>query len=164
MEKSQTVKTETEELLKKIVSQYTLEVIEDEGAFQIIIKTEEAPTLIGRHGDTIRAFQKVLEVMLFRAFNEPVRLLINVNDYREKQTERLNEMAREYARKTVEGKMANYISNLSSYERRIIHQLITAEYPDLTSYSVGEGRDRQLVVDLKENAPTTTATTSTTTE
>lgn len=156
MEKKQTVQAETEALLKKIVSQYTLDVTEDAGAFQIIIKTEEAPTLIGRHGDTVRSFQKILEVILFQLFKEPVRILINVNDYREKQTERLNEMAREYAQKTIDSRMAGYISDLSSYERRIIHQLITTEFPELTSYSVGEGRDRQLVVDLKENAPQTT--------
>lgn len=156
MEKLDIVRTETESLLKKIVSQYTLEVVEDQGAFQVVIKTEEAPTLIGRHGDTVRAFQKILEVMMFQQFKEPVRLLINVNDYREKQTERLNEMAREYAQKTLDTKMAGYISDLSSYERRVIHQLITAEFPDLASYSVGEGRDRQLVIDLKENVPQTT--------
>jgi len=156
MEKKQVVQAETEALLKKIVSQYTLEVTEDTGAFQIVIKTEEAPSLIGRHGETVRSFQKILEVVLFQLFKEPVRILINVNDYREKQTERLNEMAREYAQKTLDSKTAGYINDLSSYERRIIHQLITTEYPDLTSYSVGEGRDRQLVVDLKENAPPTT--------
>jgi len=153
MEKKQVVQAETEALLKKIVSQYTLEVTEDTGAFQIVIKTEEAPSLIGRHGETVRSFQKILEVVLFQLFKEPVRILINVNDYREKQTERLNEIAREYAQKTLDSKTAGYINDLSSYERRIIHQLITTEYPDLTSYSVGEGRDRQLVVDLKENAP-----------
>jgi spoIIIJ-associated protein len=153
MEKTETVRSETEALLKKIVSEYTLDVVEDNGAFQIIIKTEEAPSLIGRHGETVRAFQKILEVMCFQIFKEPVRLLINVNDYREKQTERLNEMTREYAQKTLDTKTATYISDLSSYERRIVHQLITAEYPELTSYSTGEGRDRQLVIDLKENAP-----------
>jgi len=156
MDKREIVRTETEALLKKIVSQYTLDVVETTGALQIVIKTEEAPSLIGRHGDTVRAFQKILEVMLFQQFKEPVRLLINVNDYREKQTERLNEMAREYAQKTIESKTAGYLSDLSSYERRIIHELITTEFPDLTSYSVGEGRDRQLVIDLKENAPKTT--------
>ncbi len=158
MDKKQVVQTETEALLKKIVSQYTLDIVEDQGAFQIIIKTEEAPTLIGRHGDTVRSFQKILEVVLFQQFKEPVRILINVNDYREKQTERLNEMAREYAQKTIDTKMAGYISDLSSYERRIVHQLVTTEFPELTSYSVGEGRDRQLVVDLKENAPQTATT------
>jgi spoIIIJ-associated protein len=156
MEKLDTVKAETEALLKKIVSQYTLDVVEDNSAFQIVIKTEEAPSLIGRHGETVRAFQKILEVMMFQIFKEPVRLLINVNDYREKQTERLNEMAREYAQKTMDSKAAGYISDLSSYERRVIHQLITTEFPELASYSVGEGRDRQLVIDLKENAPQTT--------
>ena len=106
MEKKQVVQAETEALLKKIVSQYTLEVTEDTGAFQIVIKTEEAPSLIGRHGETVRSFQKILEVVLFQLFKEPVRILINVNDYREKQTERLNEMAREYAQKTLDSKTA----------------------------------------------------------
>ncbi len=157
MERIDTVRTETEALLKKIVSEYSLDVAEENGAFQIVIKTEEAPSLIGRHGETVRAFQKLLEVMLFQQFKEPVRILINVNDYREKQTERLNEMAREYAQKALDTKTATHIGDLSSYERRIVHQLITSEYPELASYSVGEGRDRQLVVDLKENAPQPTS-------
>ena len=64
MERIDTVRTETEALLKKIVSEYSLDVAEENGAFQIVIKTEEAPSLIGRHGETVRAFQKLLEVMI----------------------------------------------------------------------------------------------------
>ena len=41
MEKVDTVRTETEALLKKIVSQYTLEVVEDTGSFQIAIPYRE---------------------------------------------------------------------------------------------------------------------------
>ena len=60
MEKQETVKTEAEGLLSKLISEYTLEVTESNGAFQIVIKTEEAPTIIGRHGETIHAIQKIL--------------------------------------------------------------------------------------------------------
>lgn len=151
MDKSQVIKTETEELLKKMIDKFEVEMSEDQGIFHIVIKTEEeAPTVIGRHGETIRALQKILEVVFFKKFGEPVSLLVNVNDYREKQKERLEGMAREVAEKTKESKQANYLKNLSSYERRIIHEHITQNYPDLSSYSIGEGRDRQLVVDLKK--------------
>ncbi len=153
MDKISVVKTETEALLQKIIEKYTLEVEEENGSFHIIIKTEEAPTIIGRHGETIRAIQKILEVILFRQFQESIHLLINVNDYREKQQERLEQMASQYADEVTETRQAAHITHLSSYERRIIHQYITTNYPELTSYSVGEGKDRELVVDLKGHAP-----------
>lgn len=153
MDKLATVKSEVEELLKKLIADYTLEVTEEGGTYHVVIKTEEAPTIIGRHGETIRAIQKILEVILYKKLQESIHVLINVNDYREKQQERLEYMASQYADKVLDARQPENVFHLSSYERRIIHQYITANYPDLTSYSVGEGRDRKLVVDLKENAP-----------
>ena len=154
MDKVQTIQKEVEELLGKMIGEFTVDVKEENGMFQVIIKTQsEAPTVIGRHGETIRAVQKILEVILYKKFNEPVSLLVNVNDYREKQKERLDALASETAAKTADSKGPQYIQNLSSFERRMVHEYITANYPDLVTYSVGDGRDRRLVVDLKGNEP-----------
>ena len=151
MDKIQTIKTETEELLNKMISKYEVEVMDDGGIFQVIIKTdEEVSTVIGRHGETIRAIQKILEVILYKKFNERVEILVNVNDFREKQKERLETMAREYADQTRATGTAGYIRSLSSYERKLIHEFVTEKYPDLTTSSVGEGRDRQLVIEVKK--------------
>ncbi len=153
------VKTTTEDLLSKMITEFSVEVQEDTGVYHIIIKTEaDAPTVIGRHGETIRALQKILEVMFYKQFNEPLSILVNVNDYREKQKERLESLAVEYATRAQSAKEETYIRGLSSYERRVIHEYITTNYPDLTSYSVGEGRDRRLVVNLKGNEPATDTT------
>ena len=151
MDKIQTIKTETEELLNKMISKYEVEVMDDGGIFQVIIKTdEEVSTVIGRHGETIRAIQKILEVILYKKFNERVEILVNVNDFREKQKERRETMAREYADQTRATGTAGYIRSLSSYERKLIHEFVTEKYPDLTTSSVGEGRDRQLVIEVKK--------------
>ncbi len=158
MDKQNTIKTETEELLKKMINQFEVEVQEQEGIFQIIIKTEEASTVIGRHGETIRAIQKILEVMLYKKFGEPVDLLVNVNDYREKQTEKLTQMAESAAKKAQEEKTEVTLSSLSAYERKVIHEFITKSYPDLSSYSVGEGRDRQLIIGPKKEEKDTEKT------
>ena len=151
MDKIQTIKTETEELLNKMINKFEVEVADDGGVFQVIIKTdEEVSTVIGRHGETIRAIQKILEVIFFKKFNEPINILVNVNDYREKQKERLETMAREYAENTKTTGNEGYIRNLSSYERKLIHEYITANFPELTTLSVGEGRERYLVVSVKD--------------
>jgi spoIIIJ-associated protein len=151
MDKTTTIKTETEELLSKMISKFEVEVADDGGVFQVIVKTdEEVSTVIGRHGETIRAIQKILEVILYKKFNERVEILVNVNDFREKQKERLETMAKEYAEQTKSTGTAGYISSLSSYERKLIHEYITENYPDLSTSSVGEGRDRQLVIEVKK--------------
>jgi len=151
MDKIETIKTETEGLLEKMISKFEVEVADDGGVFQVIIKTEEeVSTVIGRHGETIRAIQKILEVILYKKFNERVEILVNVNDFREKQKERLETMAREYADQTKATGTASYIRSLSSFERKLIHEFVTANYPDLTTTSVGEGRERQLVIEVKK--------------
>lgn len=154
MDKAKTIKSETEELLSRMIDKFEVEVVEDSGVFQVVIKTEDdAPAVIGRHGETIRALQKILEVIFYKKFGESVEILVNVNDYRQRQKERLHELAVRTAEKVADFKSASYLRNLSSYERKIIHEYIVANYPDLTSYSTGEGSDRRLIVDMKENKP-----------
>lgn len=154
MDKLKIVEAEAKELLSKIIDNVDIEVSEDHGLFHILIKTEEeAPVVIGRHGETIKAIQKILEVVMYKKTGASVELLVNVNDYREKQKERLVEIADRSAQKAIEFKSASYVRGLSAYERKVIHEYVTNKYPELASYSTGEGRDRRLVVDLKENAP-----------
>jgi len=151
MDKLSTIKSETEALLSKIIDKFEVAVNEEEGIFQIDIKSEEeVSTVIGRHGETIRAIQKLLEVILYKKLGEGVDLLVNVNDFREKQKERLETLAAEYAENTKTSGNPSYLKNLSSFERKIIHEFITANYPDLISSSVGEGRDRQLVIEVRK--------------
>ena len=150
MDKKQAIQTEAETLLKKIINTFELSVEEEHDMYYVTIKTdEEASTVIGRHGETIRAIQKILEVILYKSLNESVNILINVNDYREKQTNRLQFIASEAAKKVTDRRSASYLRGFSSYERRVMHEYIAESYPELTSYSIGEGRDRRLVVDIK---------------
>jgi len=151
MDKLKIIKTETEELLKKMIDKFEVEVKKEEEVYQIKIKAEdEASTIIGRHGETIRSLQKILEVILFKKFKKSVDILVNVNDFREKQKQKIEKIAQEMAQKTIEEKKTNFIQNLSSYERKLVHEYISENYPLLTTYSIGEGKDRRLVIDFNK--------------
>ena len=76
--------------------------------------------------------------------------MVNVNDYREKQKERLESMASDYASRAVSSQEPVEIRGLSSYERKLIHEYVTKNHPDLTSESTGEGKDRRLVISVKK--------------
>jgi len=150
MEKIETIKKEAEELIKKMIDNFTLEVTEENGVFHVNIKTEEASMIIGRFGETIRSLQKILEVILYKTFGQSVEVLVNVNDFRQKQKEKLENLVENLAKKVEETGQEQIVNNLSSYERKMIHQLVTIKYPNLTSYSTGEGRLRRLVIAKKE--------------
>jgi len=149
MKKAEVIKKETEELLKKMINNFTVEVSQEENIFHVNIKTEEASTVIGRFGETIRSLQKILEVILFKTFGQPIEFLVNVNDFRQKQKEKLENLIENIAKKVEETGKEQTLTNLSSFERKIIHQLITAKYSNLTSYSTGEGRLRKLIIAKK---------------
>lgn len=154
MDKTELIQSEAKELLSKIIDSFEVEVSEDKGIYHVTIKAEEeAPVVIGRHGETIKALQKILEVILYKKAGESVEILLNVNDYRQKQQERLEEIASRYAQKALDYHSPSYVRGLSSYERKVVHEYVTKNYPDLTSYSTGEGRDRRLVIDAKGNEP-----------
>lgn len=149
MDKAKIIKENTQDLLDKMVDGAKIEVHEEEGMYRVDIQAEdEAPAVIGRHGETIRAIQKILEVIVYKATGERADLIINVNDYREKQVERLEYIADQAAAKVQERQSSTYLRGFSSYERRVMHEHVSKTYPDLKSYSLGEGRDRRLVIDL----------------
>lgn len=151
METQEILKKQTQELLDRMVDGTQVEVEKEEDMYHIHIQAgEEAPTVIGRHGETIRALQKILEVIVFKENQERVNLLINVNDYREKQIERLEYIANQSVEKVKERNSSTYLRGFSSYERRIMHEYISKNFPELTSYSVGEGRDRRMVIDVQK--------------
>jgi len=150
MEKIEIIKKEAEELIKKMIDNFTLEITEENDVFYINIKTEEASTIIGRFGETIRSLQKILEVILYKTFGQSIEVLVNVNDFRQKQKEKLENLVEDLTKKIEETGKEQTINNLSSYERKIIHQLVTNKYPNLTSYSTGEGRLRKLVITKKD--------------
>lgn len=152
MDKAQQIQTEAQQLIGKMINKFEISVQTEGEVYYVTVKTEEeASTIIGRHGETIRAIQKILEVILYKSMGESVNILVNVNDYREKQQEKLEQLANELAEKTVNSLKPIHYRGLSSYERKIVHEYVTANHPNLTTYSIGEGRDRHLVVDKKKD-------------
>lgn len=151
MEKGSIIKKEVEELIKKIIDQYEIEVQEEDGRYLVLIKTEEAAILIGRYGETIRAIQKIIEAILYKKFQSPIQILVNVNNYREKQKEKLEELAKKIVEEVKKENKQASLGKLSSFERKIIHEFISKNYPELESHSEGEGRERKLIIQLKSS-------------
>lgn len=147
---SKTVKELTEKLLVLLEVHANVEVIEtSENTFDVNLATEdETGLLIGFRGENINSIQTVLGIMLKGATGEWIRVIVNVGDYRQKQEEKLKELANQSADRAVETKEPQPIYNLNASQRRIIHMFLS-ERTDVTTESQGVEPERYLVVQSK---------------
>ncbi len=152
-DKLEVAKVLTEELLKKMGSKASVEVVEDKEneALVINIKTDdETGLLIGHHGETLTAIQSVLGMMLRQKIGEWVRVIVNIGDWREKQEEHLKVLAREAAERAKQTGEPQPIYNLTPAQRRVVHMELSEDKTVMTE-STGEGEERYLVISLKKN-------------
>ena len=121
----------------------------EEGNYEINLETaEETGLLIGFRGENINAIQTVLGVMVKGVTGEWVRLIVNIGDYRQKQEQKLFDLADQSANRAIETKEPQPIYNLTAGQRRIIHMYLSKRI-DVVTESQGEESERFLVVKSK---------------
>lgn len=144
------IKSTTQGLIDQLGFACEIEVAQIDTLYRIHIKTaDDASMLIGKHARMLGALQRVLGAMLFKACGERVDILVDVNDYRDGQKERLIGIADNIARRVIDEDRPSQMTSFSPYERRIIHEHISQNYLSLETYSEGEGKYRKLVIARK---------------
>lgn len=138
------------ELLEKInyeVDNAFVEDMEGEEEQQVLVSVTVGKPggLIGFRGRNMAALQLILSLMVKKKLGEWVRVVLDVNNYRGEQRERLENMARELAQKSIESGKEVHMANMSSFERRICHMVLTG-IEGITSDSEGEGEERHIVI------------------
>ena len=100
--------------------------------------------LIGQHGDTMRALQFVVSNALKNNNYRYNRVNVDVAEYKKQRADRLAETAMEWIQ-AVKDSGENYeVRPMNAADRRIVHK--TASEAGLATESIGEGRDRHIVL------------------
>lgn len=100
--------------------------------------------LIGQHGDTMRSLQFIVSNALRQQGHEYSRVNVDVADYKKQRAERLTEVAQDWIKSVKESGKEMSLKPMSAADRRIVHK--TASESGLATESVGEGRDRHIVL------------------
>lgn len=145
-----TIKETSERLLSLIGVEGEVVVSEDKNnnALLVDISTEDAAILIGRHGDTVDALQTILGQILYQKKGEWKRIIVDVDGYRDKQKDSLVSLANQVAERVKETGQPQSVFDLSAGQRRIVHMALSEDL-EVETLSEGEGRERHLVVKLK---------------
>lgn len=106
---------------------------------------EDSGLLIGREGQTLAALQYLASRIVSRGMNAAVRVQLDAGRYRQRQEEKLRDMALTLAAKVRQTGRSYSTRPLSSYHRRIIHVCLQ-EMEDILTRSSGDGPLKRVVI------------------
>jgi len=73
------------------------------------------------------------------------RVWLDINNYRRERERLIVELAKAASRKAILDKQEIQLPAMNAYERRLVH-LEIASHPDLKTESIGEGKERRVVI------------------
>ena len=123
--------------------EYTIKV--EDYTILIDIKGNSAGILIGYRGETLNAMQTILSNIANRNINDKIRLILDIENYREKRAKILEELAEKVSKTVLKNGKSITLEPMSAYERKIIHSKLQ-ENTKVETYSIGEGDNRRIVI------------------
>jgi spoIIIJ-associated protein len=118
----------------------------DGGPIQLSLSGSDSGMIIGRRGQTLDALEHLVNRVVFRDDTEHgVRVALDVEGYRQRRQESLEQLALRLAAKArATGRLVT-LNPMSPRDRRIVHLTLQSD-PSVTTRSEGEGHYRKLVI------------------
>ena len=105
---------------------------------------EDSGLLIGRRGQTLQALQFLVNMIVRKEFDD-VRVMLDVENYRQRRESSLRDMAAKVAARVAQTNRSITLEPMPPADRRIIHTSLT-DHPGVTTESAGEGEGRKVTV------------------
>jgi spoIIIJ-associated protein len=139
-----------EGLLDRMGIEATVEPALDAGTMYVDVIGETADDedmglLIGRHGQTLEALQELARAVIGQRLEVRPRVVVDVEDYRKRQLDRLTARVRDAAERVVQSGRSEKLEPMNAFLRKIVHDTV-AEVSGAESSSEGEGVDRRVVI------------------
>jgi spoIIIJ-associated protein len=118
-----------------------------------VLGGDDSSIVIGRKGQTLEALQTLVSRITANLFSDVpgshLRILIDVDGYRERRRQNLVDTALRAAEEVMETGEPVDLNPLNSYERYLVHSALKDE-PGIITSSVGEGAMKQIVISLAD--------------
>lgn len=144
------IKIFMDELLKNLPEDTTYEVIKKSEAIFLNISSDNLGFLIGYRGETLYAFQNVLSAIAGKGIDNKVRVILDIQGYKEKRKKTLEDLAQKVASTVIKTKKSVTLEPMQAFERKIIHSKLQ-ENNKVETMSIGEEPHRRIVISLKKN-------------
>lgn len=118
--------------------------LEDDVIELTVPSTEINSLLIGKNAETLRSLQYTVSTVLRNKDAAVTRVNIDIADYKKQRAEKVAKQAREWIEEVLRTG-DSHVAHLNAADRRVVHH-VASEYPNIRTFSEGEGRDRRIVI------------------
>lgn len=113
------------------------------------IHSDKNGILIGKNGKVLESMQKYLKQAVNSQVGLYVNILLDIENYKEKQNYFLERDAKKIARQVTLSKIDVKLDPMNSFQRRIVHSALS-KFEYIETESVGEEPNRCVVIKYKE--------------
>ncbi len=121
----------------------------DRRSIRVDVRGRDLSAMIGRHAETLNAFQYVASLMVGKEAQEFVQLTVDVEGFRARREKQLRQMAQRMADQALKMGRRVAMEPMSAAERRIVHMELQG-HPAVTTESTGEEPRRKVTIVPKE--------------
>ena len=122
-----------------------LETQKRENYIKVNMVSDSSSILIGKNGRTMLSLQDLLRQAIQTQANVRVNVILDANDYKEKQQRNIERLAIKLAKDVVKTGIEVKMDKMNSFERRLVHNKLT-EFKGVTTISEGEEPNRCVVI------------------
>lgn len=137
------------EFVKGLPEGTKYEIIKSTTGLNINLTNSELGYLIGYRGETLYALQNILTSIAGKGIENKVRVILDIEGYREKREKTLEDLASKVAKTVVRTRKSVTLEPMPAYERKVIHSKLQND-SQVETTSIGEEPRRRVVISLKK--------------
>lgn len=143
------------EFLQKVFNAMKIDVVmekfinKNDGSVTFKLHGDDMGILIGKHGQTLDSLQYLTNLVANKNSSERVRVIIDVENYRDRRVETLSRLAVRLADKVKRTGERVALEPMNPHERKIIHMALQGDRR-VTTLSEGDDPYRHVVIELKK--------------
>lgn len=112
------------------------------------IAPDDKGIIIGKRGNTLDAMQYLLSLFVNKEEDDYIKVILDIEGYREKRENTLIRLAQRMAEKAISGTRPVKLEPMNPYERRIIHSTLQ-DVDGIQTFSEGKDPYRRVVIEKK---------------
>ena len=147
-EAEKNIKAFLEVFLPKLGQGINYSISKEETGVLVSINGKEAGFFIGYRGETLYSLQNILIAIGSKGLETRVRVILDIEDYKNKREKTLEDLADRMAKKVIRTGKSVTLEPMKAYERKIIHSKLQNSNK-VTTHIIGEEPRRRLVISLK---------------
>ncbi len=109
------------------------------------MESSDEEAIAGKDGEVIEALQHLVRLAIAKRYKQNLKLLLDVNGFRERRKKTIISMAKKLADRARKGGKPIKTKPLNPYERRIIHTLFKNN-SQITTHSEGDGHTKKVII------------------